>query len=89
MDLSIHWLRCQGSSPGSCSNLTADSFLLSFREFTAQKGFPHKMISDYGTTFKAAAKSVQTLLNYSNEQQYSADVGMDWSFKLTLRIKAP
>ena len=67
-------------------SLTADSFLHSFRRFTARRGFPHKMVSDNGKTFKAAAKSIQTLLNHSNVQQYSADVGMDWCFNLE---KAP
>ena len=44
------------------------------------------MVSDNGKTFKAAAKSVQNLLNHSKVQQYSVDVGMDWSFN---REKAP
>ena len=44
------------------------------------------MVSDNGKTFKATAKSIQTLLNHSNVQQYSADVGMYWCFNLE---KAP
>ena len=66
-------------------NLTADSFLQSFRRFTARRGFPHKMVSDNGKTFKAAAKRVQILLNHANVQHYSAD-GIEWCFNLK---KAP
>ena len=47
-------------------NLTTDSFLRGFRRFAAQRGFPHKMVSDNGKMFKAAAKSIQILLNHSD-----------------------
>ena len=67
-------------------NLTANSFLQSFRRFTARRGFPRKMVSDNAKTFKAAAKSVQTLLNHTDVQHYSADVGIEWCFNLE---KAP
>lgn len=49
-------------------DLTADSFLRCFEHFTARRGIPHKMISDNGKTFKAAAKSMSTVLIFLTTQ---------------------
>ena len=40
-------------------DMTAMSFLRSFKCFTARRGFPKRFISDNGKTFKAAAKNIQ------------------------------
>ena len=67
-------------------DMTAMSFLCSFKRFTARRGFPKKFISDNGKTFKAAAKNIQAVVNHPDVQQYSTQVGMEWSFNLE---KAP
>ena len=63
-------------------DMTAMSFLHSFKRFTARRGFPKKFISDNGKTFKAAAKNIQAVVNHPDVQQYSTQVGMEWSFNL-------
>jgi len=40
-------------------NLTAQTFIQSFKWFTAQRGFSCKLISDNGKTFKAAVKTIE------------------------------
>ena len=67
-------------------DLTADSFIQCFKCFTARRGIPHKMISDNGKTFKAAAKAISAMLSDSVVQGYSAKTGVQWSFNLA---KAP
>ena len=63
-------------------DLSADSFLRCFKRFTARRGIPHKMISDNGKTFKAAAKSISTALSSFVVQGYSVNTGVKWSFNL-------
>ena len=63
-------------------DLTADSFLRCFKQFTARKGIPCKMISDNGKTFKAAAKAIYTLSSHHDVQGYSANTGIEWLFNL-------
>ena len=67
-------------------DMTAESFIHSFKRFTARRGFPHKIISDNGKTFKAAAKTIASVLNHPEVLHYFAGVGMQWSFNLE---KAP
>ena len=67
-------------------DMTVESFIRSFKRFTARRGFPHKIISDNGKTFKAAAKTIASVLNHPKVLHYFAGVGMQWSFNLE---KAP
>ena len=53
-------------------DLTADSFIRCFKRFTARREIPHKMISDNGKTFKAAAKGISAMLSDFVVQGYSA-----------------
>ena len=62
--------------------LAVDSLLRCFKRLTARRGFPHKMISDNGKTFKATAKSISTVLSSSVVQGYSANTGVQWSYNL-------
>ena len=67
-------------------DMTAESFIRSFKRFTARRGFPQKIISDNGKTFKAAAKTITSVLNHPEVLHYFARVEMQWSFNLE---KAP
>lgn len=67
-------------------DLSARTFIRSFKRFTARRGFPRKMISDNGKTFKSAAKIIQAMLNHPEVKQYFSGIGMEWSFNLE---KAP
>ena len=61
-------------------DMTAESFIRSFKRFTARRGFPHKIISD--NAFKAAAKTIASVLNHPEVLHYFAGVGKQWSFNL-------
>ena len=39
-------------------DMTAQSFIRSFRRFTARRGFPVRVVSDNAKTFKSAAKTI-------------------------------
>ena len=52
--------------------MTAVSFLCSFKHFTARRGFPKKFIS----------KNIRAVLYHPDVQQYSTQVGMEWTFNL-------
>ena len=67
-------------------DMTTEAFIRSFKRFTARRGFPCKLVSDNGKTFKSAAKSIETILNQPEVQQYFAGVGLEWIFNLE---KAP
>lgn len=67
-------------------NMTSEAFIRCFKRFTARRGFPHKFISDNGKTFKAAAKTIDMVLNQPEVQQFFAGIGLEWSFNLE---KAP
>ena len=67
-------------------NMTADAFLRSFRRFTARRGFPRRIVSDNGKTFKAADKIIHSVLTHPDVKQYSGSIGLQWCFNLE---KAP
>ena len=63
-----------------------ECFIGWFERLTTRRGFPRKVISDNGRTFKAAAKTIANVLNHPEVLQYFAVIGMRWSFNLE---KAP
>ena len=63
-------------------NLIAQTFLRSVKPFTARRGFPSKLVSDNGKTFKAAAKSIEKMLNHTEVRQFTAGIRLEWSFNL-------
>ena len=67
-------------------DLTTESFLRSFKRFSARRGLPRKMISDNGKTFKAASKSLEKLMSHDEVQQHLSGVGIEWLFNVE---KAP
>ena len=86
MDLSLHMLRHQGYSLGSCTSLTTCAFLRSLRRFSSRRGTPLLMVSDSGKTFKSAAREIKRLMNYPEVKQYLAKSRMKFCFNLE---KAP
>ena len=51
-----------------------------------RRGLPGKIISDNGTTFKAAVKAIRALVNHPDVQGYLAGLGVKWIFH---GLKAP
>ena len=67
-------------------DLTAETFLLSFRRFTARRGVPLEVKSDNGKTFKSAAKSLQALFDLPTVREHFEQQRIRWTFNLE---KAP
>ena len=63
-------------------NMTVEAFLRCFRRFTSRRGFPSKIISDNGETFKAAARSIHEVVTHPEVKQCSSLIGLQWSFNL-------
>ena len=62
--------------------MTAEAFIRSFKRFTARRGFPVMMISDNAKTFKSAAKTVQSVIDDREVQQYLTGLKAEWVFNL-------
>ena len=66
--------------------LTTQSFLRSFKQFSARRGLPQKMMSDNGKTFKATSKSLKKVVSHDELQQRLSGVRIEWLFNVE---KAP
>ena len=67
-------------------DLSATTFLRSFRRFTARRGKPSLVVSDNGKTFKPAAREITRILNDPGVKRHFAKEHMKWTFNLE---KAP
>ena len=63
-------------------DMTTQSFIRSFKHFTARRGFPRKMVSDNGRTFKAAVKLLSDIVAHPEVEEYFANNRIQWSFNL-------
>ena len=63
-------------------DLSAQTFLNSFKRFTARRGFPNNMISDNGKTFKSAAKTIKNLLDHPEVKRHFSQISVTWLFNL-------
>ena len=67
-------------------DMTAQSFIRSFKRFTSRRGFPVKVVSDNAKTFKSASKVLARIVKHPALEQYLTDHCIQWSFNLE---KAP
>ena len=67
-------------------DMTAETFIRSFKRFTARRGFPRNLVSDNAKTFKSAAKMINAVVNHPEVQRHFAEIRMEWSFNVE---KAP
>ena len=67
-------------------DMTAGTFLRSFRRFVARRGMPAKMLSDNAKTFKSASDAIAKTLDSPEVKKFFGDVHVDWQFNLE---KAP
>ena len=63
-------------------NLSAQTFLRCFKRFVARRGLPHKIVSDNGKTFKAAAKTIGKIMKNEEVIQHLSEVRVEWIFNL-------
>ncbi len=63
-------------------DMTATTFMNSFRRFTARRGTPNRMISDNAKTFKSAATIVKNILESSEAKKFFSNLHVEWQFNL-------
>ena len=59
-------------------DLSEYSFMLAFRRFCCRQSVPKKMISDNGTTFQAASKTIRKLFQSITIQEHLTEKGTEW-----------
>ena len=62
--------------------MSAQTFLRSFKQFTARRGNPVQIISDNGKTFVSAAQTIENMLKTPEVQQHLAGLKVKWVFNL-------
>ena len=67
-------------------DMTATTFIRSFKCFTARRGIPAKMVSDNGKTFKAASRIIQSVFDDPEVRRHFTELRVEWAFNLE---KAP
>ncbi len=67
-------------------DMTAETFMRSFRRFTARRGTPARMISDNAKTFKTASVSISSICERPEVKKFFSTVQVQWQFNLE---KAP
>ena len=64
------------------TNLSSNSFLDCFRRFVSRQGLPSLIVSDNGTTFQSAAKTVREIMEHPKVKKYLAGVNVRWTFNI-------
>ena len=64
------------------ADMSSQTFLQSFRQFIARRGFLCRMISDHAKTFKSASKIIRDVLTHPEVNQYFNGLLIEWSFNL-------
>ena len=67
-------------------NVSAQTFLCSFKRFTLKRIVPTQLVSDNAKTFISAAQILQDVLRSQEVQQYFSGMNIQWVFNLE---KAP
>ena len=67
-------------------NMSAPTFIRSFKRFCGRRGLPALMISDNAKTFKSAANILEQVVTSEEVQKYFEGIGIVWKFNVP---KAP
>ena len=67
-------------------DMTATTFIRSFKRFTARRGIPAKMVSDNSKAFKAASRIIQSVFDDPEVRRHFTELRVEWAFNLE---KAP
>lgn len=67
-------------------DMSTVTFITCLKRFTARRGLPCRFVSDNGTTFKAAAKTLNEMVKQPEFTSYLEGAGVEWTFNLE---KAP
>lgn len=67
-------------------DMSAPTFIRALKRFSARRGLPKKILSDNAKTFKAAAKTLNTVFKDPDVKSYLSQACVEWNFNLE---KAP
>ena len=63
-------------------DMTAKAFIRCYRRFTSRRGFPGRIVTDNAKTFKAAAKTLETVLKRPEVIFFFSHINVKWTFNL-------
>ena len=63
-------------------DLTTSAFIRSLKRFSARRGLPKRIVSDNGKTFKAAARTINAIMQHEDVKQYLSGRGVEWVFNI-------
>ncbi len=63
-------------------DMSAPTFLRSFKRFSSRRGLPALMLSDNGKAFEAAAKVIKSVVASPEVQKYFDGLGIEWRFNV-------
>ena len=63
-------------------DMTATTFMRSFKRFAARRGTPSRMISDNAKTFKTASATIRKILEAPEVKKYFAQLQVEWKFNI-------
>ena len=64
------------------TDLSSQSFLKCLKRFISRRGLPSRIVSDNGTTFKGAAKSIRAVMEHPEVQRFMSGINIKWSFNI-------
>ena len=64
------------------SDMSAHTFIHSFKQFSSRSGLPALMILDNGKTFEAAVRIIKRMLSNRRVQKFFHGIGIEWRFNV-------
>ena len=64
------------------TDLSPLSFIRCFKRYISRRGVPSRVVSDNGSTFKAAAKELKKILDHPRVKQFMSNVNVKWIFNV-------
>ena len=66
------------------TDLSSQSFLRCLKRFIARRGLPSRIVSDNGTTFKGASKSIRNIMDHPEVHHFMSGVNVKWDFNIEM-----
>lgn len=64
------------------TDLSPQSFIRCLKRFISRRGLPSLVVSDNGTTFKASAKIIKSILSHPEVQHLLSEINLKWIFNV-------
>ena len=64
------------------TDLSPQSFIRCLKRFISRRGLPSLVVSDNGTTFKASAKIIKSILSHPEVQHFLSEINLKWIFNV-------